>query len=99
VVGDQGPVPAPVDRRHESLGGVLVPGTAAGAGPGAASRAHPHVVLVQPVQAAPGGQGAPASMAAHKLVKPGNVLPTVAAPASSIPGTASPSTAAAITSR
>ncbi len=47
----------------------------------------------------PGGQGPRSSIDAHSSVKPGKVLPTVAAFATSIPGTARPSTAAAITSR
>ena len=92
-------VPAPLDRGHEPLSRVLVRGPPPGAGPGAAPRAHPHIVLVEPGVAGAAGQGVPSSISGHRLVNSGKVLPTVAGFSTSMPGTASPSTAAAITSR
>src|SRR5215475_6481626 len=97
AIADQDAVPAPVDRGDEALHRVLVRGPAPGARAGAPPRPHPDVVFVQVPGA--GGQGTRSSIDAHNWVKAGNVLPTVAAFATSIPGTARPSTAAAMTSR
>ena len=99
AVPDQGPVAAAVHRGHERLGRVLVRGPAPGPWPGALRRPDPDVILVQVGVGRPPVQGARSSIAAHTEVKPGNVLPTVAAFSTRRPGTARPSTAAAITSR
>jgi len=98
VVSHQHPVPPPLDGGHKALDGVLVRGPAPGARAGAPPRPHPHVVFVE-VACGARGQGTRSSIDAHSSMKPGKVLPTVAAFATSIPGTARPSTAAAITMR
>jgi hypothetical protein len=95
----QAPVPTPVHGSHETLDRVLVrgpsPGTRARTPPGP----HPHVVFVQATVSSTHGQGSCSSIASHRPVKEGNVLPTVVAFCTWMPGTASPITAAAITSR
>ncbi len=98
AVADQNSVPAPVDRGDKAVHGVFVRGPAPGARAGAPPRPHPDIVLVQVLPGAR-SQGTCSSIDSHSWVKPGKVFATVAAFATSIPGTARPSTAPAMTIR